>query len=810
MSSLLPLRNGWTLAADPTDRLPAHLRELFVPATVPGCVHTDLLAAGLIPNPLLGDHETELAWIGETDWRYTTTFDHTWGERVDLVCAGLDTVTEIELNGHPVGATANMHRSYRFDVTGFLNETNELSVTFRSALRHAERLAERLGARPGPYPLPFNMIRKNASNFGWDWGPTFITAGIWRPIGLHYWDTARIASVRPLVTVDGGVGRVSLHVELERIAAGPLWLVLQVDDRTATLTVAGDSAVIELEVPDVALWWPRGHGEAPTYRVRLSLSKMDGTRLDDWHERVGFRTVELDTEPDADGRPFALKVNGRTIEVRGVNWIPDDVFLSRVDSERPRLEQACDAGVNLIRVWGGGRYESDEFYRAADELGLLVWQDFPFACAAYPEEAPLFDEVVAEAREQVVRLAPHPSLVLWNGNNENVWGYWDWGWQGPLDGRTWGAAYYFDVLPKIVAELDPTRPYWPGSPYSGDPEVHPNDPDHGPMHIWDVWNRLDYTHYRDNRPRFVAEFGYQAPPAMATLRRALGPSELAKDSAGMLAHQKADDGNAKLERGLEAHFGVPAGFDDWHFLTQVNQARAIRLGIEHFRSMWPRCTGSVLWQLNDCWPAVSWAVIDSDGRRKPAWYALREAYRERLLTVQPREGGLTVVAVNDTALGWWEVVQLTRVDLTGRVLARAEWSLAVGTRDATRHVLPDEIAHPGNPGRELVVVTAGPLRALWFFARDRDLAYPAAEFATRIRSDGESVLVTVTAGTLLRDLCLFADRVAPGAEADRALVTLLPGESTTFTVRGLGDTDPDVLTRRPVLRCVNDLAGSRP
>jgi beta-mannosidase len=537
---------------------------------------------------------------------------------------------------------------------------------------------------------------------------------------------------------------------------------------------------------------------------------MDGALLDTWQERTGFRTVELDTEPDADGSPFGLKVNGRLIDVRGVNWIPDDVFLARVDSERHRLEQATEAGVNLIRVWGGGIYESNEFYRAADELGLLVWQDFPFACAAYPEESPILEEVAAEAREQVVRLAPHPSLVLWNGNNENIWGYWDWDWRPALNGRTWGEAYYLDILPKIVAELDPTRPYWPGSPYSGDPEVHPNDPDHGPMHIWDVWNQLDYTHYRDHRPRFVAEFGYQAPPAMATLRRALGPAELDKDSPGMLAHQKADDGNLKLERGLDEHFGVPESFDDWHFLTQVNQARAIRLGIEHFRSMWPRCTGSVLWQLNDCWPAVSWSVIDSDGRRKPGWHALREAYRDRLLTVQPHHGGLAVTAVNDTALGWWEVVSLARVDLTGRVLASEQWSLAVGTREATRHVLPAEIASAEHPDRELIVVTAGKIRALWFFGRDRDLAYPRPEFDARVRRDGDTALVTVEARTLLRDLCLFADRAAPGAEVDRALVTLLPGESATFTVRGAGDADPNALTRRPILRCVNDLTGSRP
>lgn len=790
------------LAAGSPDRVPEQLRGQVVPATIPGCVHTDLLAAGLIPDPLLGTREAELAWIGESDWRYTTTFAHRPAERVDLVCAGLDTVAEIELNGEPVGTTANMHRSYRFDVTRFLAGDNELSVTFRSALAHAERLGAELGQRPGAYPLPYNMIRKNACNFGWDWGPTFITAGIWRPIGLHSWHTARLASVRPVVTVDNGMGRVALHVAVERTDSAPLLVSARIAGHTAVVTVDGDKAVIELEVPDVELWWPRGHGEPPTYLASVTLSTVDDSELDTWQERIGFRTVELDTEPDAEGTPFALRINGEVIEVRGVNWIPDDVFLSRVAGERHRLVQACEAGVNLIRVWGGGRYESEEFYRAADELGLLVWQDFPFACAAYPEESPIVDEVVAEVREQVVRLAPHPSLVLWNGNNENIWGYWDWDWQASLDGRTWGATYYFQTLPEIVAELDPTRPYWPGSPYSGDPTVHPNDPDHGSTHIWDVWNQLDYQHYRDHRPRFVAEFGYQAPPTMATLRRALDPSELTKDSPGMLARQKAGDGNGKLDRGLATHFGIPAEFDDWHYLTQVNQARAIRLGIEHFRSMWPRCTGSVLWQLNDCWPAVSWSVIDSDGRCKPAWYALREAYRERLLTVQP--GGV-VIAVNDTAVGWREEMTVARVDVSGRVLASAHWALTVDPRQAARHELPHGIAVAERPDRELIVITAGPVTALWFFVADKDFAYPEPRFDTHTERCGDAVLVTVRAHTLLRDLCLFADRVAPTAEVDQAFLTLLPGESATFTVRGLGDADPTPLTHHPILRCVNDL-----
>ena len=822
MSDLLPLHDDWTLRALPHGDLPDHVGQRDIPATVPGCVHTDLLTEGLIPDPMVGSNEQLVSWVGETDWLYSRGFalDLASYERVDLVCQGLDTVAEITLNGAPVGATANMHRSYRFDVTDTLRSSgNELAVVFRSAVRYGEAMRAQLGDRPGPYPAPFAFIRKMACNFGWDWGPALVTAGIWRPIGLHGWSTGRIASARPLVTVgDDGVGRVALHVEVERTAAGldrTLLLSMRVDghghgvSRTVELAPGATTAVVEAEVAGALLWWPRGYGDQPLYGASLQLSS-DGVELDGWQRRVGFRTVELDTTPDAAGMPFRLVVNGAPILVKGANWIPDDVFVTRLDrtTYERSLGDACDAGMNLLRVWGGGMYESEDFYDVADERGLLVWQDFLFACAAYPEESPLAEEVVAEAREAVVRLAPHPSLVLWNGNNENIWGYWDWGWQDVLEGRSWGAAYYFETLPAIVAELDPTRPYWPGSPYSGSPDVHPNEPSRGVIHIWDVWNTRDYLAYRTFAPRFVAEFGYQAPPSMATLRRAIEPDDLTPTSHAMLVHQKAQDGNLKLERGLDEHFGVPADFDDWHYLTQLNQARALQVGIEHFRSTFPVCTGTIVWQLNDCWPSVSWAAVDGDGHRKLLWFALRESYRDRLFTVQPRDGGLVASLGNDTRGDWQGTLQVLRMSFSGTVLASWATTVSVPARDAVSVVVPEEVAAADDAKGELVVAQFGDQRALWFFERDRNLNYPAPEYTVVTLPVEGGTAVIVTAGTLLRDVCLFPDRLDPTATVDVALVTLLPGESATFTVRHGDRVAADELGRVPVLRCVNDILGS--
>ena len=791
MRQVTPLTEGWIL------RHPDGTGDAL-PASVPGCVHTDLLAAGLIPDPFLGRNETEVAWVGRREWTYETELTAGAGphEQTDLVFDGLDTVAEILLDGRPLGRTRNMHRSYRFDVTGL---SGRLTVRFASAYAEAEAVRGRLGERPGAYAEPYQYLRKMACSFGWDWGPTLVTAGIWRPVRLERWSTARIARVRPLVTVEDGVGQIELAVDVERSRVeAPLTLEASAGGVRARARIDGTAGTVRLRVPDVRLWWPRGYGGQPLYDVELTLSHGDEA-LDAWRRRTGFRTVELDTSADAHGTGFTLVVNGERLFARGVNWIPDDVFPSRITRERyrHRLEQAAGAGVDLVRVWGGGIYEDEDFYDACDELGLLVWQDFPFACAAYPEEQPLRGEVEAEARENVVRLMPHPSLVLWNGNNENLWGFRDWDWEQGLAGDSWGEGYYLGVLPRVVAELDPTRPYTAGSPWSGSWRHHPNDPAHGTHHSWEVWNRADYADYRRDVPRFVAEFGWQAPPAHATLRRALPGEDPAPDSPGMLHHQKAEDGNGKLERGLARHFAVPEGdFDRWHYLTQVNQARAVAAGVEHWRSHWPVCAGTVVWQLNDCWPVTSWAAIDGDGREKPLYHELRRLYADRLLTVRADGDGLVVAAVNQSAEDWRGTLRLRRMSVDGAPIAEAAPALDAGGRTVAVVEVPVELL-PDGPGEFLVAdADADGVRAWHFPAPDREIPYPRPEFEVALAPDG----ITVTARTLVRDLLLQADRLDPGARADRGLVTLLPGEQVTIGVRGWKTPDPD--TARSALYCV--------
>ncbi|HEX5333565.1 MAG TPA: glycoside hydrolase family 2 protein [Cellulomonas sp.] len=833
------LHDGWTLRAA-GGPVPAEIALAIVPAEVPGSVHTDLLAAGLIPDPYLDSNETSLAWMHRADWRYELPLAATApadDERVDLVFDGLDTVATIELDGSRVGQTANQHRSYRFDIGGLLGTgEHTLAVHFRSALEYAEAERERLGRRPSAYEHPLNMVRKMACSFGWDWGPDLQTAGMWKPVRLERWRTARLAQVRPLVTVEAdGTGRVAVHVDIERAGlmdADDLALVVRASLRggdvaagavtaQAVMAPGATTAVILLELAHAPLWWPVGHGEQPLVDLDVTLDEVDagagGAPLDEWHRRIGFRTVEIDTQPDEIGAPFTFRINGRPIFAKGANWIPDDHLLTRITRERlvRRIDQALGANLNLLRVWGGGIYETDDFYDVCDERGILVWQDFPLACSAYPEEEPLWGELDAEARQNVARLTPHPALVLWNGGNENLWGFMDWGWQEELAGATWGYRYYTELFPAVVAELDPTRPYAEGSPCSPGEQldvVHPNDPDHGTHHQWEVWNRVDYTAYRDEVPRFCSEFGFQAPPTWSTLERAVRNPDgapLGKEDPVFLLHQKADDGNGKLDRGLAPHLGVPTDFADWHWATQLNQARAVAYAIEHYRSWWPRTAGAIVWQLNDCWPVTSWAAVDSDERPKPLWYALRHANADRTITVQRRDDRDALSIVNDTAETWRGTVHLSRQLLDGTPLAAAELPAKVAPWSAATITLPDDVRLPGDPTGEVLVAELDGTRTVHTWVEDVALRLDPAPLEASVTPFDDGYRVEVRATSLARDVTLLVDRLDPAARVDDALITLPAGTSTTFTVHTSARLTAAELTGPLVLRSANDLVRSR-
>ena len=817
------LSSNWNFACVTNYKGRPELPDMM-PATVPGTVHTDLMATGHLADPYIDLNEIRQDWVGWQNWAYACGFD--WKKldatRHDIVFDGLDTFAEIALNGKKIGSTKNMHRSYRFNITDMLKVgNNSLNLEFTSPRKVGEALEQRTKTRPNSYPSNANLMRKAAYDFGWDWGPSMATSGIWKGCRIESWSVARFNVIRPEIILKGNRGHIKIKFQIERdgVTDEDLTIITEIAGiKVKTIVAAGDrEGKIELDVENPEVWWPHNLGDQPLYELSLELIKGRSNPLDIWERKVGFRSLRLDTSEDETGSAFTFVINDVPVFIMGASWIPDDSFLTRVTPKRylNRITQAKDANINMLRVWGGGIYETDAFYEACDALGILVWQDFLFACAAYPEEGDLPDEIAQEARENVIRLMAHPSLVLWNGNNENIWGWFDWGWKTPLDGNSWGEGYYLDMLPKIVAELDPTRPYWAGSPYSGSMNLHPNDPDHGCNHEWKVWNETGYQEYRNYVPRFMSEFGWQAPPTWSTLTESINDDPLAPTSPGVMHHQKATDGSEKLLRGLKGHLPDPKNMDDWHFVTQLNQARAMRFGIEHLRSHRPTCMGCIIWQLNDCWPVTSWSAIDGYGRKKPLWHALKSAYAPHLLTIQPRgkyPHDLKLIAINDSTLFWRAPVKLQRVRFDGTVLAEFDfWRLGVDRMDVKEMMIPPDIATAENPREEMIIATMQNSTAHWFFNEDVDLDLPEPEAEVRVEEDGddwlagEDWLVHVTAKTFLRDACLMIDRIHPDAEIDTMMVNLLPGETKIFKVKTAAELNVQILASPPVFRCSNQL-----
>jgi beta-mannosidase len=495
-------------------------------------VTTDLLRQGLIDDPYLDDNESVQSWIGQSDWIYRCEFE--WapdgGHRQHLVFDGIDTVATVSVNGVLLGEARNMHRSHRFDVTQVLVPgTNQVDVVIRGPVPAADAASLELGYRPHANQHPYNALRKMACSFGWDWGIEAASSGLWKPVALESWSEARLASVTWSPSVVDGVPTLRVDITVDRVSEDDLVVDVEAVGVRADVTIPGgqDGAAIELAVPGAELWWPRGYGEPYLYDGEVRLRGGGGV-LDTQARRIGFRTVEVRTEPDDAGTGFAIHVNGVLIPVRGANWIPDDAFPHRVTPERyrARIADAQFANLNLLGVWGGGIYESDDFYRHCDETGMLVWQDFLFACAAYAEEDPLRTEIELEAVDAVGRLGSHPSLVVLDGNNENLWGRQDWSWEGRLDGRTWGAHYYYELLPDVVQRLAPHVAYTPGSPFSPDPAVHQNAEQHGTMHIWDLWNPRDH-------PRLPRQ---RSPTRRATGPRGTYGGRLGRGRHGRRAH----------------------------------------------------------------------------------------------------------------------------------------------------------------------------------------------------------------------------------------------------------------------------------
>ena len=760
-------------------------REL--PVTVPGCVHTDLISAGELRDIRIDGTEEEMAWIGNTDFTYRTTIDELPAGRSILKFYGLDTLADIYLNGSLALSTKNMHRSYEIPLDALIAPIN-IEIRFHAPLPEMIRLEKERGPLPNPYNRPYNILRKMACSYGWDWGPITLTSGIWKPVELITYTSERIIDVQLTADFDGdGVLKVIPKTEgIEEL----------------TLTIAGQNfsvtpnGMTELRIKGVKPWNPSGYGDQPLYEVVVSSPD------DAWSSRIGFRHIEL-LNKIADGRrEFGVAINSERIWLKGVNWIPDDPFPSRITREQyqAKIENLKELGVNAIRIWGGGIYESDLFYQICDENGMLVWQDFLFACAAYSEDPETAAEVEAEARENIARLSKYASLFMWCGNNECLEGHQNWGWEDELKGRPWGAHYYFELLPSLMKELDPSRIYIPGSPFAVDGDDVMSELS-GTNHIWDVWNRRKYQGYESYSPSLAAEFGYNGPGSWPTLMKSLGTTDLDPRNPDVVTHQKAFKGMENIENGLQWEFENPPTTGRlWYFASQLVQARAVETGVKHFRTQYETCSGSFLWQFNDMWPVLSWAILDSDSQRKLAWYSLQSAYSDVVMHLDGEERVLKILNEGPTRSEQLSIKLVTR---EGSVREIFIGTVTLDSRTVYQYPIIKEINEPC-----YILVDCGTQRISRYSHDVTIPTLPAAEYSLSFSRENDALEVSITAENLIIDLTALPEFIMKDFVITGQRQSLLPGESRTMTICSKNSEDLELLTTTTEkwLYCENDLA----
>ena len=795
----IDLRGSWTLTRVSTGD--------SYQAAVPGDNISALLAAGAIPDPYYAKNELDLQWIGREDWRFDREFevdarlieDPAARKGLFLHFDGIDTVAEIELNGKRIGDSSNMFVRRRFPVGNAVQAgTNRLSVLIRSPESAAVEASRSLR-----YPLPYseypvqsphrNLLRKVQCHAGWDWGPCLMVSGI---NGHAYLASPRDCRIEYVSTrqrrLDGTRWELQVSAEVYAHADGQTKLAAQLEGpREIALSQSDEFALhaginhltVRLPVVDPALWWPAGYGDQSLYELKIQAGD------DSAAKRIGFRELETVVRDDARGRSLTFRINGRDIFCKGANWIPVDALPARQSDAayRARLESARDANMNMLRVWGGGQYESAEFYDLCDELGLLIWHDFMFACSTYPADPLFLANVSEEVVHQVKRLRDHPSIAIWCGNNEN------------LGALTWFAEtrrfrdryvvdydrLYEGTIGDLVESVDPTRTYWPSSPSGGRGDYSDNwhDDTKGDMHYWSVWHEgKPFDAYYEVTPRFCSEFGFQSFPSLSTVEGFAPEDQRNLTSPVMEHHQRNERGNTIIIESLSRYFRFPDGLGNLLYMSQVQQAFAIRTAVEYWRSQRPTCAGALYWQLNDNWPVASWSSLEYSGKWKLLHYAAKRFFAPLHVLGFVKDGALEVWICNDSALSHRGecVVSFRNFDGTALRVDRTE---AVATPDTSALVRSYPLESLPAPAEQLFVTMEFD-NGSGTIANDLFLTYPKlcelrkARVSATIDVEGGIVVGRVTADAPAFFVSL--DPGSVGGHFEDNCFLLLPGSQKTL------------------------------
>jgi beta-mannosidase len=820
--SSLDLNSGWQFRAT-TDVEKPEFKQWHT-AQVPGVVHTDLLHDGLIPDPFDKDNEFHQQWIGLADWEYQTTFQLDAAAlahgHVDLVFAGLDTFADVYLNDQPVLHADNMFRRWRIPAKALLKSgSNTLRIVFHSPVEHMLPYVKSL-----PYVLPSisthnfgneeniataPYTRKAPYQYGWDWGPRFLTEGIWQPVRLEMWDAVRVENLHiHQQNVSSDLANVTAELEIE--ASQPMTATLalshiemsaaQTPDGSQTLQLNAGINHISFPVRIVApkLWYPVGYGAQNRYRFSAVIyrGKEVAARAD---TKTGLRSIELRRVSDEWGKSFEFVVNGITVYSKGADVIPFDSFPNRVtpDIHRNILQSAVDAHMNMVREWGGGYYESDDFYDICDELGLMVWQEFAFGGDMIPGDVAYQENVRQEAVDQIKRLRDHPSIVIWCGNNEVETGWWHWGDRQEFKAsispdardRVWQdyIVMFADILKGAVDRYADPTPYWPSSPSANWEEI-PDNQQNGDMHYWAVWHQqAPASDYTKQFPRFMTEYGFQSFPEMRTIRAyAHNPEDFDIRSTVMQAHQKNKGGNERILTYMLREYREPKDFASFVYLSQVQQAEIIKIGAEHLRRDRPRTMGSLYWQLNDCWPVASWASIDYYGRWKALNYYARRFYDDILISPFLHDGKVDVYVVSDKLQPLSGTIRMRLLDFSGNLLSEKTKDVQIPPQSSAIYFGVDQadFAAKADPRKsflafDLAVSGKKVSRNLVFFDITHNLDLPVApKVDATVAQNGSDYVVTLKSTQLARNVYIsFGDLDVQSADN---YFDLLPGEPVTI------------------------------
>lgn len=640
----------------------------------PSDVYLALFAKNVIDNPFFRDNEKKLQWIGNKDWTFITEFDLPKSfrekDRVDMVFEGLDTYATVYFNGVLILQADNMFRKWVADVKKVVKKHNHLKVIFKSPFKIIKA-----ARKTGKWKLPYDYgyVRKAPYHFGWDWSPTYITCGIWRPAHIRAWSDAEIKDIfinQKKVAAENAKVEVQIILDATKHEKGKLLLFrdsVLVDKQPINIVLGINKFSISNNIASPKLWWPNGMG-APNmieYKVQL---RVENRLVDSKIVKTGLRTIVVVQKPDSVGKSFYFKVNGQPVFIKGANYIPPDNFLPRVSDDRYRkiVADAKNANMNMLRVWGGGTYEKETFYRFCDENGIMVWQDFMFAGNMLPGDSAFVENVKQEAIENVIRLRNHPSIALWCGNNEIDEAWHNWGWQKQYhyskydSAKLWNAYLniFEDVLPQIVNRYAPGVFYWPSSPSVG--WGHPQAFTQGDVHYWEVWwGKAPFMNFEKKVGRFMSEYGFQGMPEIETIDAFTLPEDRYLGSKVLNAHQKHPFGWEAIKEYMKRNFLVPENLEEYDYVSQLLQAKGIGMAIEAHRRAKPYCMGTLYWQINDCWPVVSWSSVDYYGRWKALHYKVKELYRREMISFDKNSDSLRIWIVTDDVkpkkcyLQWW-------------------------------------------------------------------------------------------------------------------------------------------------------------